>query len=614
MASEQTEQTEQTIGLWDRRPLVRGWVRLWAACSGRRVEDPRSGGEIWIGGWQRPQLWQGRNRALLLEQGLTPTYLVVDGGEPAFERNAPTYEHIDFTSTWTWKLGQRLAPAAVDRARSVLESPADPERARHWLGSLGLSTWDAESLDLQDLEPEASSELQDDLQESNTPSIESAAVLFQTLLGLRSAKRRLALCRAKLRSGPADQGLAILQAAMAFSPKDAQAIFLKALDSPHEKIRIRALYRTHLFFPWRRLTRSLAQGLSGPESVRTHSLRLWIRTMGTKGLDSAVQALDSEERIRERLSQAAVLGALDWGQGGLGMLRVLLELNTLSGPGRKKAETLLLKHNIVLAHDTIENQPAVEPGPEPTGELSRPNVSLKPPAPTPEETEPDEGEIPAEPPTLNPERAKMALAAALSSGIHRFSRLQTLVESSVVPDATRIEALRELAKVSRNNDIDSWLESMLQMELPEALLSLCLEIALQKESFPNEVIFQLALDPSFPAQLRNKAYRCGQQRGGRDFLDRCLLRAPLDIAERALLDLFTSLRYLPPQRREEVLANLFTEHRDTEVKASAARALGRFGVLAETLQILQRSLHPFTPTTTRAGVEDGLRTWLSRSG
>jgi hypothetical protein len=41
--------------------------------------------------------------------------------------------------------------------------------------------------------------------------------------------------------------------------------------------------------------------------------------------------------------------------------------------------------------------------------------------------------------------------------------------------------------------------------------------------------------------------------------------------------MFTSLRFVHPDRIEEHLVNLLTEHESLEIKAAAAHALGAFG-------------------------------------
>jgi HEAT repeat protein len=91
----------------------------------------------------------------------------------------------------------------------------------------------------------------------------------------------------------------------------------------------------------------------------------------------------------------------------------------------------------------------------------------------------------------------------------------------------------------------------------------------------------LALDPTGDSTLRVRAVRFLASRFSRDqvkpVLEALFEQPDPQVRWWALESMFTSLKFVHPDRVEDHLINLLTEHESQDVKTAAARALGAFG-------------------------------------
>lgn len=374
--------------------------------------------------------------------------------------------------------------------------------------------------------------------------------------------------------------------------------------------------------------------------IRLSAARAWMRCTGAEGASHmAEQVKQSKEPIQ--MAQAAVLGALDWGRGGLGILESWLD-------GAQWPQTILQRIEEELRREGLLARPASTgvdvddlslSAPQAPGadidDLSLSEAQAQGADLGPSKVQAQRADLsPSEPqgsedvewnaPEPNPgvdmleaAQAEWALSAALMSGVGSFPRLQVLVESSRVPTKVRLEAFHHLFHTFGRRALDPWLRQLLGYELPVSLRQRAAEVALARPSYPFDGVAEMVTDRALSEDLRSQAYRrilAEPKAATRRQLDRWVLSAPLAVAERSMQDLFTSLRFMPKAQWEKMLLNLLEEHQDPAVQSSAARGLGRFGRSQDALdQLRRRASGLWTGGQLREAVQEALQCWATRA-
>lgn len=202
---------------------------------------------------------------------------------------------------------------------------------------------------------------------------------------------------------------------------------------------------------------------------------------------------------------------------------------------------------------------------------------------------------PARPPRragIDLPRARDALRVALRAGPNGHRGLTALASSDRVPEEVRVQALRHLAADFLDREDIAPLLDRAMRSSNAALQAAALGAAMVREDTSVDSIVHVA-EQGIDADTRARATRfLGSKwpvRDVRSQLDRRLEDDDPMVRRAALFALFSTTRFVGPERLEEVLINLFEEHGEAEVRISAAKALGVFGGAAARARLMKES-------------------------
>lgn len=457
----------------------------------------------------------------------------------------------------------------------------------------------------------------------------------------------------------AEQGL---RAALSLGEDGARVLLETSSRARSPGTRARAIEQLSVLLDGPRLQESLRASWRDPSlEVRQAVLRSWVRSVGAPARERLPALLRRcPEGERSVLVEAALAGALDLGEAGLGIVLALAGDAALPDGARRSAHAALertdgpkmletsasrrLGDGSTIGFAAVAHRPIARavPDAEPFFEAA-PSASMAPPTvaeavyePCAEEedevTEPMHPaalglsldsevttpwmpafEAPTDPVLLAApygERARNALDRALASGPEGYATLRAVAASSRVPESIRLEALNHLLERFPRQLADRWLEGLLRSEAGAAVQDRALRALVERGTARLEAVAAVAEDEGAPLAARLRAIRFlarrSDKRRVRPELDGLLESREPAVANAALLALFGSLRFTPPARREKVLCNLLEAHRDPEVRASAARALGVFGQTERSLEALRNARGPFAHPAVRPAVEAAL--------
>lgn len=177
-------------------------------------------------------------------------------------------------------------------------------------------------------------------------------------------------------------------------------------------------------------------------------------------------------------------------------------------------------------------------------------------------------------------RARAAFQAALRAGRDGYRAIRMLADSRRVPDEIRIQALRHLASDFPDQDVRPVLEKAMA-DTSRQVQNAGLGCSMLRQDTRFEPILDLVNHGETESGLRARAIRFMSARFDKKqvkpVLEALLEERDPTVVRAALESIFTSIKYVHPDRVEEHLCNLLTEHGSDEVKASAAKALGALG-------------------------------------
>lgn len=257
----------------------------------------------------------------------------------------------------------------------------------------------------------------------------------------------------------------------------------------------------------------------------------------------------------------------------------------------------------------VEPTPAPKPEPEAKAEAQTPPRPAVPPSDAPTEVDAKPWEVavtkpvpPADdpsPPTrvdagpsrpaslpkvardqIDLGRARAAFQAALRAGRDGYRAIRMLADSRRVPEEVRIQALRHLAADFPDQEVRPVLEKAMADDSRQ-VQNVGLGCSMLRQDTRLEPVLDLVNSEKSESGLRARAIRFMSARFDKKqvkpILEALLEEPDPKVVRAALESIFTSIKYVHPDRVEEHLCNLLTEHASEEVKTSAAKALGALG-------------------------------------
>ncbi len=215
---------------------------------------------------------------------------------------------------------------------------------------------------------------------------------------------------------------------------------------------------------------------------------------------------------------------------------------------------------------------------------------------------------------IDARRAQKALEAALRMGPDGFRGVASLADSERVPVEIRIQAIRHLGADFPTRRVLPVLERGLESG-EGAVQHAALRALMLREDAMRAPVEALATSAS-PSSVRVRAIRYLASRWSRPdinaMLEKLLLDPEANVRRTALECMFSSLRYLPPDRVEQALINLLREHRSQDVKISAAKALAAFGSQAA-IDALEGFVGIFAEPALRDAASEAIRCIQARA-
>jgi DNA-binding NarL/FixJ family response regulator/HEAT repeat protein len=356
------------------------------------------------------------------------------------------------------------------------------------------------------------------------------------------------------------------------------------ISSPIPAVRELALIHLEEHAPDPVFKPALQRALRDPElEVRCRAVELWMRRLG----DEHAPLLERLVRSQQiELQHAGLDGAIALGEGGFTAMAAFAVSPDLPHAVRRRALDALIARfpadevaPIAAALD--EPSAPTEPAPPAAPVVESWEVAIT--KPSPPATAPAVATAPRSAPKseqIDLTRARKALEAAVLLGKDGLRAIRMLADSRRCPDEVRIQALRRLAADFPDEEVMPVIEKAIaDRSLP--VQNAGLGCAMLRKDCRFEPIAALALDPAADGTLRVRAVRFLASRFDREkvkpVLEALFEQPDLRVRWWALESMFTSLKFVHPDRVEEHLINLLTEHESHDVKAAAARALGAFG-------------------------------------
>ncbi|MBI4820269.1 MAG: hypothetical protein HY791_28630 [Deltaproteobacteria bacterium] len=209
------------------------------------------------------------------------------------------------------------------------------------------------------------------------------------------------------------------------------------------------------------------------------------------------------------------------------------------------------------------------------------------------------------------EEARQVLASLIAEGQGGLPRIELMARSRRVPDPIRIDALHWLHhQLDRRALLPILKVALLDRSFRVSTAAIGIAGRLGNALLPE--IEALAEDPDRAPETRVRAItHLGAKKGKAETAAMCqrLLHDQTLVVQRAALDgLFPSVRLLKGPRLEEALVNLLEQHESTNVKVSAALALGSFG----SLKAISRLSHHARGVLAIGRLNDAARTAIER--
>ncbi len=429
-------------------------------------------------------------------------------------------------------------------------------------------------------------------EETADPEVRAMAV---RMLGVRFDAARAAAALEGLAASPEfEVASAALLAAIHLGAPGFAVLRAAQSSAPIPAIRELALIHLEEYAPDPVFKPALQRALRDQDpAVCARAVELWMRRLGGEFAPLLARLARSG---RPELQQAALDGALALGEGGFTAIAALAGTLEIDRAVRKRARAVLAAR--FPPEDTREILEA----------LSKPTEPAMPAAATP-----DTGPTRPSPPAnarASRERALLALEAAVRRGRAGYRAIRALAASTRIAEEVRILAIRRLAGDFAGEEVVPVLEQAIA-DPSDGVRSAGLGCLVLRKDARLPPLAVLARDRSAEPSLRIRALRFLASRFPKEevrpILEPLLEEGDHEVRRAALDSLFTSLRFVPPDRVEEHLINLLTEHESEEVKIAAARALGVFGG-ARALRALARYSGAFAgPAVKEAAQQASLR-------